>query len=95
MRRRKNAASVWIMVRRIGQSGESDHEGGFQSVSGSCEIVLVNSFAAAAAAADIVAVFEDSACNSSSSRGGSCCYCYSHHHHAGSVHVGRSPSLGP
>lgn len=100
MRKRTNAASVWITARRIGQSCGSDHEGGFLSVSGGCENVLVNGFAAAAAgaagvAAD-VAVFEGAACNSSS-WGGSCCNCYSHrpHHHAGSVHVGRSPALGP
>lgn len=92
MRKRKNAASVWIMVRRICQSGERDHKGDFLSVAGRCESVLVNNSAA-------VAVFEGTACNSSS-WGGSCCCCcccYSHHyhHHAGSVHVGSSPALGP
>lgn len=88
MRKRKNAGSVWIMVRRIGQSGGSDYEGEFLNVSVGCEIFLW-SFAVAAAA-----VFEGAACNFSS-WGGSCC-CYSHHHHhAGSVHVGSSPALGP
>lgn len=70
MRKRKNAASVWIMARRIGQSGESDHEGGFLSVSARCEIVLANNFAVAVDAVDavdaVVAVFEGAASNSSS-----------------------------
>lgn len=92
MRKRENVASVWIMERRIGQSGERDHEGGFLSVSGGCEIVLVNGFAVVA----VVAVFEGAACNSSSSAG-SCCCCYSHHplRHAGSAHVGSNPALCP
>lgn len=91
MRKRENVVSVWIMERRIGQSGERDHEGGFLSVSGGCEIVLVNGFAVA-----VVAVFEGAACNSSSSAG-SCCCCYSHHplRHAGSAHVGSNPALCP
>ncbi len=89
MRKRKNAGSVWIMARRIGQSGESDHEGGFLSVFVGCKIVLGDSFAVA-----VVAVFEDAACNSSS-LGGSCCYSHHPHHHAGNVHVGRSPAPGP
>lgn len=87
-----NAVSAGIMVRKSGQSGESDHERGFLSVSEHCEIVLVHNSAAAAA----VAVSEGAACNSSS-LGESCyCYCYSHHpdHHVGSVHVGSSPALG-
>lgn len=92
--KRKNAASVWIMARRIGQSGESDLVAGFLSASGRCEIVPVNSFAAAAVGV-AVAVFEGTASNSSS-WGGSCYY-YNHlpHRHAGNVHVGRSPALGP
>lgn len=91
---KKNAVSVWITEKRIGQSGESDHEGGFLSVSAGCVIVLVNCFAAAVAVA-VVAVYEDSACNSSS-WGDSCCCC-SHllHHHAGSAHVGNNPALCP
>lgn len=72
MRKRMNAVSAWIMGRKSGQSGESDHEMGFLSVSGHCEIVLVNSSAAAVA---VVAVSEGTACDSSS-WGGSCyCYC--------------------
>lgn len=97
MRKRKNAASAGIMAWRIGQSGESDHEGGFLSVSGGCDIVLVNSFAAADTVVAAVDVSEGAACNSSSLGGSCCCCCYSHrlHRHAGNVHVGSSPALAP
>lgn len=98
VRKRKNAVSVWIRVRRIGQSDETDYEVGFLSVSGSCEIVLVNGFAAAAAAAGVAGidtVFEDAACNSSSWGGNYCCCSHRPHHHAGSVHVGSNLALGP
>lgn len=63
MRKRKNDVIVWIMVRRIFQSGESDYEGGFLENSGGYEIFLVNSFAAAAV---VVAFFEGFAYNFSS-----------------------------
>lgn len=62
VRKRKNDVIVWIMVRRIFQSGESDYEGGFLKNFGGNEIFLVNSFAAAVA----VAFFEGFACNFSS-----------------------------
>lgn len=91
--RKTNAASVWIKEKRIGLSGESDHEGGFLSVSAGCVIVLVNCFAAVAAG--VVAVFEDSACNSSSWGDSYCCCSHLLRHHAGTVHVGRSPALCP
>lgn len=91
MRKRKNDASVWIMV-TICQSGESDHVGGFLNLSGSCEIVPVNSFVVGTADADAAAFFEGSAC-SSSSWAGSYCY-YSPHHHVGIVLVESSPALG-
>lgn len=92
---KKNAVSVWIKEKRIGQSGESDHEGGFLSVSAGCVIVLVNCFVAdAGAAVAVVDVFEDSACNSSS-WGDSCCCSHLPLHHAGSVHVGNSPAPCP
>lgn len=91
MRKRKNAGSVEIMEWRICQSVEIDHEGGLMSISGSFEVVLVDSFAAAVDNAS----FEGSACNSSS-WGGSYYYCYSHHphHHAGSVLFENSHALG-
>lgn len=92
MRKRKNDASVWIMV-TICQSGESDHVGGFLSLSGSCEIVPVNSFAAGTADDAAVAFFEGSAC-SSSNWAGSYCYYYSLHHHVGIVLVESSPAPG-
>lgn len=95
-RRRKNAESVEIMAKRIGQSAECEQEGGFLSVSGRCVIGLLTGFDADAAAAGVVAAFEDAACNSSS-WDGSCYCCIRHHlhHHAGTVHVGSSPALGP
>lgn len=97
MRKRTNAVSVWIRVRRIGQTDETGCEGGFLSVSGSREIVLVNGFAAAVAAgvAGTDTVFEGAACNSSSWGGNYCCCSHRPHHHVGSVHVGSNPALGP
>lgn len=50
MKKRKNAASVWIRVRGIGQSGGTDPEGDFLSVSERWGIVRVSSAAASAAA---------------------------------------------
>lgn len=84
--RRKNAESVWIMARKICQTGVTDREGGFLSVSGDCATVLANCFAAAVG----VAVFEGTACNSSSCESSCCCCCCcscSSPLHAGSVHV--------
>lgn len=98
MRKRKNAVSVWIRVKRIGQIDETGCVGGFLSASGSHEIVLVNGFAAAAVAAGAVGidtVFEDAACNFSSWAENYCCCSHRPHHHVGSVHVGRNPALGP